>query len=184
MNDKTFNIISNGICTSLVNYCISVYGNIWLNNEDKNRRFKAFSKEDCRRLQVLQNKVLRLKLRASQYTLCIQLITQSGDLSIHQLVDYHTIIQVQTTVLSKKPAYLSKNLALKALEVPYFSTSSNSNNYSEQKQVYLQVCFHVSCGQNLEPAASTPKKLSNNCKFQDFGEEMGDRQCNSETILI
>ena len=131
MNDKTFNIISNGICTSLVNYCISVYGNIWLKNEDKNRRFKAFSKEDCRRLQVLQNKVLRLKLRASQYTPCIQLITQSGDLSIHQLVDYHTIIQVQTTVLSKKPAYLSKNLALKALEVPYFSTSSNSNNYSE-----------------------------------------------------
>ena len=112
MNDKTFNIISNGIFTSPVIYGISVFGNVWLNNEDKNRRFRSFSKEDCRRLQVLQNQILRLKLKAPKYTPCKEMITQSGDLSIHQLVAYHTLLQVHKSVLSKKPEYLSNHLSL------------------------------------------------------------------------
>ena len=84
MNEKTFNIISNGIFTSTVINCITVFGNVWLTTEDKNSRFKSFSKEDCRRLQVLQNQVLTLKPRASKYTPLVQLITESGELSIHQ----------------------------------------------------------------------------------------------------
>ena len=90
-----------------------MFGNVWLNTEDKNRRFRSFSKEDCRRLQVLQNQILRLKLRASKYTPCSELITLSGDLSIHQLVAYHTLLQVHKTIVSKKPEYLSKHLSLK-----------------------------------------------------------------------
>ena len=116
MNDKTFNMIANGIFTSLINYCISVFGNIWLNAEDNNRRFKSFSKEDLKRLQILQNQILRLKLRASKYTSCKQLIRLTGDLSIHQLIAYHTILQVHKVILHKKPVYIHNKLALKLPE--------------------------------------------------------------------
>ena len=33
MNDKTFKMISNGIFNSLLLYCISVFGNIWINGQ-------------------------------------------------------------------------------------------------------------------------------------------------------
>ena len=60
----------------------------------------------------MQNQVLRLKLRASKYTPLVQLITESGELSIHQLVAYHTLLQVHKTILCKKPEYLAKNVSL------------------------------------------------------------------------
>ena len=46
-------------------------------------------------------------------TSCKELIKQSGDLSIHQLTAYHTILQVHKTTQTNKPDYLSKKLVLR-----------------------------------------------------------------------
>ena len=114
MNDRSFNMISNGIFNSLIIYCLPVFGNVWLKNEeDEDRRFKSFRKEDCRRLQVLQNQTLRLKLHAHKYTPSKELTEKSGELSIHQLIAYHTLLQVHKSTLNKKPEYISSKLPLK-----------------------------------------------------------------------
>ena len=41
------------------------------------------------------------------------LITQSGDLSIHQLIAFHSLIVTFKILQSKKPAYLAKKIYLK-----------------------------------------------------------------------
>lgn len=84
MNNKTFNMISNGIFTSLLIYGLPVFGNVWINNASDIKRSKAFTKEDSRRLQVLQNKILRLKIHANRYMSTKDLISKSGELSVNQ----------------------------------------------------------------------------------------------------
>lgn len=114
MNSKAFSLMASGLFTSLVRYCIHVFGNVWYNQEDHSRRFKSFTKMDCYRLQVMQNKVLRMKLNyPPKNTSCIELIKESGDLSIHQLTAYHTILQVHKTTQTNKPDYLAKKLVLR-----------------------------------------------------------------------
>ena len=63
MTTSQFKKACEGIFNSKLTYCLQVFGNVWgiTNMDDNNRRFTAFTKEDNRRLQVLQNKVLRLK---------------------------------------------------------------------------------------------------------------------------
>ena len=63
MSPSQFSRICEGIFTSKVTYCLQVFGNVWVipTMDETDRRFLAFSKEDNRRLQVVQNKVLRLK---------------------------------------------------------------------------------------------------------------------------
>ena len=69
MTDKSFDMITSGIFTTTLIYCISVFGHVWptVDLDDTERRFSAFTKEDCRRLQTLQNETMRLRLRAPRY---------------------------------------------------------------------------------------------------------------------
>ena len=82
-------------------YCVQVFGNVWgiRTMDETERRFLAFTKEDNRRLQVLQNKILRLKTGLGRDTPTKELLKRSGDLSIHQLIAYHTIMMVFKTMI-------------------------------------------------------------------------------------
>ena len=55
MTPTQFNTACEGIFYSKLNYCLQVFGHVWGINrqEDTQRRFPAFTKEDNRRLQVL-----------------------------------------------------------------------------------------------------------------------------------
>ena len=114
MSEQTFNMICNGIFNSLTIYCLQVFGNVWGidTNDENNRRYTSFTKDDCKKMQILQNKVLRLKTNLAYDTPTTELIKQSGDLSIHQLTAYHTILTVFKTIKTGKPYYLSKKLEL------------------------------------------------------------------------
>ena len=65
MCEETFKMISSGLFTSLVLYCIAVFGNVFgLDKiDDTKRKSPAFTRKDCCRLQTLQNKVLKLQMR-------------------------------------------------------------------------------------------------------------------------
>ena len=89
-----------------------MFANIWLNG-DEPTRVRSFRKEDCRRLQVIQNRVLRLKTGLLQDTPVSQLIEQSQDLSIHQASAYHSLVLVHKITKSGTPDYLATKLALK-----------------------------------------------------------------------
>ena len=78
------------------------------------RRFTAFSKEDCRRLQVIQNKILRYKTNLfTLNTPTSDLLDASGDLSVHQLAALHTLLTVFRIVTTRQPEYLAKKLAIR-----------------------------------------------------------------------
>lgn len=74
--------------------------------DETDRRFTAFTKEDNRKFQVLQNKVLRLKTGLGRDVSTAELTKASGDLSIQQLTAYHTIMTVFKTLKNEKPNYI------------------------------------------------------------------------------
>ena len=86
-----------------------MYGNIWgLTNLDEiDRRSISFTKQHCRILQVLQNKVLRIITHRSYDTPVRQLLKESGYLSIHQLIAYHTALSVFKVVKTGQPVCLA-----------------------------------------------------------------------------
>ena len=108
-------MIVNGIFYSVLKYCIPVFGNVWgVDNMDmENRRYPSFGKEDLRRLQVLQNKVCRLKTGLPYDTPTSTLIKASNELSVHQYVAFSTLLLVHKIVQNKKPKYLAEKLKLK-----------------------------------------------------------------------
>ena len=84
-------------------------------------RFSSYTKEDNRKLQVLQNKVARLMLvkKSSEsfsrdkqfYNMSTkELLVKSGDLSIQQLGAFQTIMMTKKIILNGKPEYLADRL--------------------------------------------------------------------------
>ena len=102
----------NGIFNSTLIYCIPVFGNIWLPG-DEMLRYRSFRKEDLRRLQVLQNKCLRLLTNLPSHTATETLVKESKELSIHQLTAYHSLIMTHKVITNQKPEYLANKLVLK-----------------------------------------------------------------------
>ena len=112
-----FLMLSQGMFTSKVLYCLQVFGNVWgFGYDEVSRRSFGFTKEDCRRLQVLQNKVCRMKTGLGFDISTKELLEASKELSIHQLIAYHTLVMVKKIKSSKKPRYLDRRLPFTTLE--------------------------------------------------------------------
>ena len=107
MKDTKFRIIANGLFYSKLIYGMTVWGGVWglPGYDEETRNGIAITKEDMRRLQVLQNQVMRMMTRldpgASTDTLC----NSSNQLSVHQLVAYHSLNQVYKIYHDRKPQY-------------------------------------------------------------------------------
>ena len=108
---KKFRMLCQGIFCSKVLYCLQVYGNIWgFGYDEGSKRSDGFTLEDARKLQVLQNSVCRMMTGLSKDTSTKDLMKASGELSIHQLIAYHTLLTVFKTKTSGKPRYLNMRL--------------------------------------------------------------------------
>ena len=99
--------IAQGIFFSLLDYCIEVYGNTWgLDTLDANSRHSsAFRQEDCKRIQVVVNKVLRILLNMDKDTPTAILCASAGQLSVHQRVAFSTLCSVFKIINTGKPKY-------------------------------------------------------------------------------
>ena len=101
-----FEILCQGIFDSKVLYCLQVFGNVWgFGYDETERRYSGFTREDLRKLQVIQNKVCRLKTGLGYDVSTKSLLHASDDLSIQQLTAYHTLVTVQKIKCSQKPEY-------------------------------------------------------------------------------
>ena len=111
-----FSSVSDGIFGSKLSFGIQVFGNVWgmPTMDDENRRFHGFSKEDNRRLQVLQNKVMRLKSGADYRTPTVELIQLCREFSVQQVTAYHSLMTVFKAVRFGKPSYLVEKWKLRA----------------------------------------------------------------------
>ena len=116
MSRDQFKLASEGIFTSCLLYCLPLYCNVWglPSMDDAVRRFQAFTKDDCRKLQVLQNKVLRMKTKNFDLNVPTNVLLDStGDLSVHQLGAHHTIVTAHRILITGQPQYLADKLTLR-----------------------------------------------------------------------
>ena len=118
MKPKQFQAVTHGIFTSKLTFGIQVFGNVWgLPDLDVGtRRYSSFTKEDNRKLQVLQNKVIRMRTKVDYNTPTETLIKSSGELSVQQLTAYHTLMTVYKAVHLEKPVHLHKKLQPRKLD--------------------------------------------------------------------
>ena len=98
------------IFTSKMTYGMTVWGGIWgLPNSD-NSRHTAITKESMRKLQILQNKVMRIETGLDHQTSSQVLLNQCQYLSVHQLVAFHSGCQAFKIIQSKLPVYHTNRL--------------------------------------------------------------------------
>ena len=107
MSGRQFRLVLNGLFTSKLLYCITTWGGVWgLDGMDEEARNKiAIIKNDMAKLQVLQNKALRIYQQKPRETPISTLLAQSHELSVHQLVAYHSAVQVYKVNTTKQPTY-------------------------------------------------------------------------------
>ena len=109
---EKFKTIISGLFTSKLIYCITVWGGIWGLPSQRNheRRNMAITKQDMIKLQVLQNKTLRLISGLGYDVSTKDLLSSCNEISVHQLIVYHTACQVYKIEKSKLPVYHHKRL--------------------------------------------------------------------------
>ena len=112
--DKLKTFVS-GLFYSKMSYCLPVFGNVFglEDYKETNSRHTSFTMQDNHQLQVLQNKVNRLLLGASWDTPTVELLRDTGTLSVQQMIAYQTAVSVYKIVQSGKPTYLSNKLRIK-----------------------------------------------------------------------
>ena len=124
MTREQFKLTCDGVFTSCLLYCLPLFCNVWglPTMDDSIKRFQAFTKDDCRKLQVLQNKVLRLKTKDFEMnTPTHELLNATADLSVHQLGAYHTMVPANCIIRTGQPKYLADRLVLRQ---PHLTNSS------------------------------------------------------------
>ena len=86
---------------------MTVWGNVWniSFDPDTEDRSCSISKQDINKLQILQNKTLRLLTGLDYSTPVSVLFTKTNQLSTHQLIAYHTACQMFNIFLNKLPSY-------------------------------------------------------------------------------
>jgi hypothetical protein len=119
---RNLRMLASGIFYSKLSYCLPLFVNTWGLDiyRDGMARFTTFTREDNRRLQVLQNQVSRLLITKvpghdyyyKQNLSTADLLHQCGELSIHQLGAQRTLVMLKITLLSGKPKYLAERLNL------------------------------------------------------------------------
>ena len=104
--DQKFKQIVSGIFTSKLIYCMTVWGKVWnLPESDDNSRGSSITKKDLHRLQVLQNRSLRLVSRLPYDTPVVTLLDTCNHLSVHQLIAYSIACQTYKIATTKLPTY-------------------------------------------------------------------------------
>ena len=129
-----------GLFYSKLSYCLPLFTNTWgLDSyRDERTRFTSYTKEDNRRLQVIQNQVSRLLVPLDPQMLCYKqnlptekLLDRCGTLSVHQLGAPRTLVMLKKILSSQRPGYVAEKLESRP------STPSRSGETITQLQTDL-----------------------------------------------
>ena len=99
-----------GMFGSKLVYGITVWGQVWhilgsLDEAAQTRTSSSLTKEDVRKLQVLQNKCLRMVTDSDYRTPTEVLLKKTNSLSVHQRIAHLSLSQVYNIHRTKLPAY-------------------------------------------------------------------------------
>ena len=140
MTREQFKLTCDGIFTSCLLYCLPLFCNVWglPTMDDSIRRFQAFTKDDCRKLQVLQNKVLRLKTKNFEMnTPTHELLNATA---VHQLGVYHTMVPANCIIRTGQPKYLADRLVLRQPQPDQLFPARHINTISVNWDLTLGRC--------------------------------------------
>ena len=114
-------------------------GNVWGvdTNDEVKRRFSAYTKDDNRKLQTLQNTVLRMKTDMARRTLTKTLLALSGDLSVQQLTAQATLTSLQKVIHNGKPKYLADKLKLNTMNTRQENTVRQNSKLTLTRGAYF-----------------------------------------------
>ena len=84
---------------------MAVWGGIWGLPNSPICQYSSISKEDMRKLQVLQNKMMRIETGLNYEIPTKELLQSCNYLSVHQMVAYHSSLQIPKIISSQKPQY-------------------------------------------------------------------------------
>ena len=101
-----------GLFGSKLAYGMTVWGRVWSipGGTEEGIRSPTLTKEDMRKLQVLQNKCLRILTSSDYKTPTNLLLQKTGKLSVHQQVAYLSLSQVFSIQQNKSPVYHHRRL--------------------------------------------------------------------------
>ena len=139
--DGKFRQAASAIFTSKLIYCMSVWTEVWdIPGHQENSNKMGISKEDMRKLQILQNKTFRLLTRADKMTPTTTLTNMARSLSVHQLGAYHIAAQVFKIYQSKKPEYHYARLFNNLQSTQNHATFRSQNNLQTRVDFNLSPC--------------------------------------------
>ena len=129
MPENKFKNIVAGTFTSKMIYCMTVWGGIWGLSNQRNceRRSMAITKQEMKKLQTLQNKIMRLISGLEYGTSTKLLLEKTKMLSVHQMVVYHTACQTYKILKSMSPEYHYNRLS-SSINPTRQDTRSKENN--------------------------------------------------------
>ena len=168
-------MIAQGIFYSKLGYCLPLFSNTWglETYKDGSTRSTGFTKEDNRKLQVIQNQVVRLlvdkkDLEGKLNIPTKELLDMSNDLSIHQLGALRTVTMVKKIILTQKPKYLARRFQLREKN----KNRSRTSLVSERVTLDLKREGFVYRGSRLFNILPEELKLEN--KIEVFKEKVED----------
>ena len=102
--------VMEGLFSSKLSYGITVWGRIWnipgsLDVDASTRASPSITKDDLRKIQVLQNKCLRIVTNSDYRTPTSELLKKTNMLSVHQQMAQLSLSQVYSIYSTKLPAY-------------------------------------------------------------------------------
>ena len=103
-------IVMEGMFSSKMMYGMTVWSRVWdipgtMDEDASLRKSPSLTKDDVRKLQVLQNKCLRIITNSDYETPTTSLLQKTNTLSVHQLMAHLSLSQVFSIFKSKLPAY-------------------------------------------------------------------------------
>ena len=128
-NEKLSKIIE-GIFTSKLIYGMNVWGGLWdIPGTIDNTIRTSITKNDLKRLQVLQNKTMRMETDMDYKTPTAELLRRTRKLSVHQMIAYSTAVQVFNISRNYEPKYHYERLFRPTQDIETRSLHINRVNY-------------------------------------------------------
>ena len=144
MSRENLEYFANGLFYSKLNYCLPVFGNVFglESYKEENTRYQSYTVKDNKSLQVLQNKLNRLLLRADYNTPTEQLLEDTGSLSVQQMIGYHSAVLAYKIVSTGKPEYLAKRLKQRKEGVNLREREGSIQAYNKRLSISKEAFLH------------------------------------------
>ena len=146
-------MVMEGMFTSKLQYGMTVWGRVWnipgsLDEDEAVRKCPSLKKEDVRKLQVLQNKCLRIITHSDYKTPTKVLLEKTKSLSVHQQIAHLSLSQVYNVHKTKLPAYHFNRLFVNPNRIEFKKSIARANFFYQSSRLWSALPDTVKAASN------------------------------------